>query len=67
MVDTIFRINGLMRTKLIPESEKPMWFDIYKAFPPVRDPVYRSAANMSPKDLPPLPPRILYPEDLIRA
>lgn len=60
-------MNGLLKAGIIPEAEKPLWVDIYKAFPPARDPIYRSAAGLKPSELPKLPPRILYPEDRIRS
>lgn len=47
-------------------KEKPLWFDIYKAFPPLREPVFRrprlryGKAKASIQD-------IFYHEDLIRA
>jgi len=61
------RLSGLLKADLVKESEKPLWFNIYKAFPPARDPAYRSAAGLAQSQLPPLPPRILYPEDTIRS
>ncbi|VFV38914.1 28s ribosomal protein [Lynx pardinus] len=47
-------------------KEKPLWFDIYNAFPPLREPVFRrprlryGKAKAAIQD-------ILYPEDRIRA
>lgn len=47
-------------------NEKPLWFDIYNAFPPLREPVFRrprlryGKAKAAIQD-------ILYPEDRIRA
>lgn len=47
-------------------KEKPLWFDIYKAFPPLREPVFRrprlryGKAKASIQD-------IFYHEDQIRA
>lgn len=29
-----------MRSGVIKPSEKPIWFDVYKAFPPKRAPLY---------------------------
>ena len=59
------RTNGLIESKLIPWNERPAWFDIYKAFPPLRDPQYRSV--LSGERIPPLPQKILYKEDELRA
>lgn len=67
-VASIFtRVNGLLKAGIIPAAEKPLWYDIYQAFPPTRDPTYRSAAGLSPSELPELPQRILYNEDKIRS
>lgn len=51
----------------MPWSERPLWYDIYKAFPPARDPTHRSIAGVHPDDHPALPPKIFYEEDKIRA
>jgi hypothetical protein len=50
---------------LINWEDRPLWYDIYKTFPPDREPTYRSVVGS--KELPPLPPKILYVEDEIRA
>ena len=44
----------------------PIWFDIYKAFPPKREPVLRtvSSGDELPKEH---PPKIIYYEDQIRS
>ncbi len=51
----------------MPWTERPLWYDIYKKFPPQRDPTYRAIAALSPQEYPPLPPKIFYEEDKIRA
>jgi len=51
----------------MPWAERPLWYDIYKKFPPQRDPTYRAIAALSPQEYPPLPPKIFYEEDKIRA
>ncbi|XP_029644589.1 28S ribosomal protein S23, mitochondrial [Octopus sinensis] len=61
-LSTIFsRVNGLLRSKAMKEENRPLWFDIYKAFPPIVEPRYdRKAVHKAIPDL-------LYPEDIIRA
>ncbi|XP_053200829.1 28S ribosomal protein S23, mitochondrial-like [Panonychus citri] len=55
------RVEGFLRSGAIKLEDKPIWFDVYKRFPPVKDPVY----------LQPLPEvkvkPIFYHEDKIRA
>jgi small subunit ribosomal protein S23 len=64
--NNIIRINGLMNANVINYEDRPIWFDIYKAFPPKRDPVLRTVA--SGDELPSYkPPKILYYEDQIRS
>ncbi|XP_052613931.1 28S ribosomal protein S23, mitochondrial [Peromyscus californicus insignis] len=58
------RTRDLMRAGVL--KEKPLWFDIYKAFPPLREPVFRrprlryGKAKATIQD-------IFYREDQIRA
>ncbi|XP_005350565.1 28S ribosomal protein S23, mitochondrial [Microtus ochrogaster] len=58
------RTRDLMRAGVL--KEKPLWYDIYKAFPPLREPVFRrprlryGKAKASIQD-------IFYREDQIRA
>lgn len=55
------RVTGLMRAKAIKEEERPLWYDVYKAFPPTHEPSFhRPAPDKEIKD-------IFYAEDLIRA
>ncbi|XP_033748100.1 probable 28S ribosomal protein S23, mitochondrial [Pecten maximus] len=55
------RCQRLIRAGGLPESEKPLWYDVYAAFPPAVEPLYNR----------PVPTKrirsILYPEDLVRA
>lgn len=59
-----FRTRDLMRAGVL--KEKPLWYDVYKAFPPLKEPVFRKPrlrygkAKASIRD-------ILYHEDQIRA
>ncbi|XP_051014211.1 28S ribosomal protein S23, mitochondrial [Acomys russatus] len=64
-VGSVFsRTRDLMRAGVL--KEKPLWFDIYKAFPPLREPVFQrhrlryGKAKASIQD-------IFYHEDQIRA
>ncbi|KAB1265584.1 28S ribosomal protein S23; mitochondrial [Camelus dromedarius] len=64
-VGSIFsRTRDLIRAGVL--KEKPLWFDVYNAFPPLREPVFRrprlryGKAKASIQD-------ILYHEDRIRA
>uniref|UniRef100_A0A6B2EBL2 Small ribosomal subunit protein mS23 n=1 Tax=Phlebotomus kandelakii TaxID=1109342 RepID=A0A6B2EBL2_9DIPT len=61
-IGTIFtRTNGLLRSGAMRPEDKPLWYDIYKAFPPKAEPRYdRPVPNTTVRD-------IFYPEDAIRA
>jgi hypothetical protein len=61
-----FRLNGLIESNIVRYVERPTWFDVYKTFPPKRDPVYRTVIGgdeVSSYE----PPKILYYEDQIRS
>ncbi|KAI4881174.1 hypothetical protein NFI96_012859 [Prochilodus magdalenae] len=66
---TVFtRVRDLMRSDVIKESKKPLWFDVYAAFPPKRDPLYvRSSKRLWPQKREDPVPEIFYKEDDIRA
>jgi hypothetical protein len=56
-----YRLKGLLRSGALKEEDKPMWYDIYEAFPPHYEPRYDRPA-------PDIPIRnVLYLEDTIRA
>uniref|UniRef100_A0A5F8HLY2 Small ribosomal subunit protein mS23 n=1 Tax=Monodelphis domestica TaxID=13616 RepID=A0A5F8HLY2_MONDO len=64
-IGTIFtRTRDLIRAGVM--KEKPLWFDVYEAFPPLREPVFRRPRLRygKAKDL---IPEVLYQEDRIRA
>ncbi|XP_070801475.1 small ribosomal subunit protein mS23 [Pituophis catenifer annectens] len=64
---TVFtRVQNLLRSGAMHESQKPIWYDVYEAFPPLREPTYRSNRLLVGKKTDTVPP-ILYPEDQIRA
>ncbi|XP_029469788.1 28S ribosomal protein S23, mitochondrial isoform X2 [Rhinatrema bivittatum] len=55
-----------MRAGVIKQSEKPIWYDVYAAFPPKKEPVYQAPTTRFFKVEDNVPP-ILYEEDLIRV
>ncbi|KAG8587275.1 hypothetical protein GDO81_005621 [Engystomops pustulosus] len=64
---TVFtRTRDLMRAGVIKQNEKPIWYDVYAAFPPKREPTYEKPPRRRSK-LPDNVPAILYSEDVIRA
>ncbi|XP_039978950.1 28S ribosomal protein S23, mitochondrial [Xiphias gladius] len=65
---TVFtRVRDLMRSGVIKPTEKPIWYDVYQAFPPKRDPLHvKPHARLSTKKQETVP-EILYREDEVRA
>uniref|UniRef100_G1N873 Small ribosomal subunit protein mS23 n=1 Tax=Meleagris gallopavo TaxID=9103 RepID=G1N873_MELGA len=57
------RTRNLLRIGVI---EKPLWFDVYAAFPPLREPLYRVPRPRYGKVTDVVPP-IFYREDEVRA
>lgn len=56
-----------MRSGVVKQSDKPIWYDVYKAFPPKKDPLYvRPVAKIYGKKEEAVPD-IFYREDEIRA
>ncbi|GFT18087.1 28S ribosomal protein S23, mitochondrial [Nephila pilipes] len=55
------RMTGLLRAGAVKEQDKPIWYDVYKAFPPKHEPAY--ARPPVDKEIQP----IFYPEDIIRG
>ncbi|KAG8002316.1 28S ribosomal protein S23 [Nibea albiflora] len=66
---TVFtRVRDLMHSGIIKSTEKPIWYDVYRAFPPKRDPLYvkpQSRTFTCKKQE--AVPEILYGEDKVRA
>ncbi|CAL4161339.1 unnamed protein product, partial [Meganyctiphanes norvegica] len=62
MKDIVFtRTNGLLRSGALKASDKPIWYDVYEAFPPNIEPRYdRPAPEVNIR-------KVLYPEDKTRA
>ncbi|XP_057572740.1 28S ribosomal protein S23, mitochondrial [Hippopotamus amphibius kiboko] len=64
-VGSIFsRTRDLIRAGVL--KEKPLWFDVYNAFPPLREPVFRRPRLRYGKAKSPVQD-IFYQEDRIRA
>ncbi|XP_017152943.2 probable 28S ribosomal protein S23, mitochondrial [Drosophila miranda] len=61
-IGTIFtRVQGLLRGGAMKTEDKPIWYDVYAAFPPKAEPRYDRPA-------PEVPVRnIFYAEDVVRA
>ncbi|CAH1994536.1 unnamed protein product [Acanthoscelides obtectus] len=61
-IGTIYsRTAGLIQSGALNWADRPLWYDIYEAFPPKEEPRYdRPAPNMKLK-------QIFYKEDRIRA
>ncbi|XP_047995158.1 probable 28S ribosomal protein S23, mitochondrial [Leguminivora glycinivorella] len=62
-IGTIFtRVEGLITRSAMKADDRPLWFDIYKRFPPLTEPKFA-------KPLPEVKPirPILYEEDVVRA
>ncbi|KAK7483723.1 hypothetical protein BaRGS_00025044 [Batillaria attramentaria] len=61
-IGTIFkRVQGLLRSGALKEADKPIWYDVYEAFPPKIPPAYERIVPQRTV------PKILYPEDIIRV
>lgn len=61
-IGTIYkRTRGLIQSGAMKYQDRPLWYDIYEAFPPAEEPSYgRPIPNIELKS-------IFYPEDKIRA
>uniref|UniRef100_A0A8C5DQU7 Small ribosomal subunit protein mS23 n=1 Tax=Gouania willdenowi TaxID=441366 RepID=A0A8C5DQU7_GOUWI len=65
---TVFtRVRDLMRSKVVKPEDKPIWYDVYEAFPPKRDPLYVKphTRHYNTKEDP--VPQIWYSQDKVRA
>lgn len=59
---THYRVEGLLTRGAMKPDDRPLWFDVYRAFPPVAEPKF---ARPKP-EIKPIRP-ILYQEDILRA
>ncbi|KAM9813112.1 28S ribosomal protein S23, mitochondrial [Syngnathus typhle] len=67
-IGTVFtRVRDLMRSGVIKQTEKPIWYDVYEAFPPKRQPLYVKPHTRSRVRKPDPVPEIFYTEDQVRA
>ncbi|XP_029820480.1 28S ribosomal protein S23, mitochondrial [Manacus vitellinus] len=57
------RTRDLLRIGII---KKPLWFDVYAAFPPLREPVHRAVRPRYGRSVDPVAP-VFYREDEVRA
>ncbi|XP_076138042.1 small ribosomal subunit protein mS23 isoform X1 [Alosa pseudoharengus] len=65
---TVFtRVRDLMRAGVIKEKDKPIWYDVYAAFPPKRNPLYVKPLTRTVRNTEDKVPEIFYREDVIRA
>ncbi|MBN3299785.1 RT23 protein, partial [Amia calva] len=61
-----YRVRDLMRSGVVKQANKPLWYDVYAAFPPKREPLYEKPTQRFGKVVDPVPD-IFYSEDSIRA
>ncbi|KAM6970124.1 small ribosomal subunit protein mS23 [Aplochiton taeniatus] len=65
---TVFtRVRDLMRSGVVKESEKPIWYDVYMAFPPKKEPLYVKPVTKVYGKKQVEVPEIFYKEDEIRS
>ncbi|XP_062408434.1 28S ribosomal protein S23, mitochondrial [Sardina pilchardus] len=65
---TVFtRVRDLMRAGVVKEKDKPIWYDVYAAFPPKRTPLHVKPLTRKVKEIEDKVPEIFYREDVIRA
>ncbi|CAF2314318.1 unnamed protein product [Rotaria sp. Silwood2] len=65
-IGSIFsRLSGMIEGGHLKSTDIPIWYSIYKRFPPIREPRYLS---LTEGDIPKAyePPKLLYDEDIIR-
>ncbi|KPP66471.1 28S ribosomal protein S23, mitochondrial-like, partial [Scleropages formosus] len=65
---TIFsRMTDLVRAGVLKEAEKPVWYDVYAAFHPKKEPLYVKPLVKRYGKVTMQVPDIFYKEDVIRA
>ncbi|KAF7647890.1 hypothetical protein LDENG_00164960 [Lucifuga dentata] len=65
---TVFtRVRDLLRAGVIKPSQKPIWYDVYEAFPPKREPLHIKKLTRQHIRKDETVPDIFYREDEIRA
>ncbi|XP_072271393.1 small ribosomal subunit protein mS23 isoform X2 [Pyxicephalus adspersus] len=64
---TVFtRTRDLLRAGVVKQNKKPLWYDVYAAFPPKREPTYVGPPKRRQKPVDNVS-AIFYHEDAIRA
>lgn len=63
----LIRVRDLMRSGVIKPTEKPIWYDLYKAFPPKRPPLHVKPHTRPGTKKQDTVPEIFYKEDEVRA
>lgn len=56
-----------MRSGVIKLPEKPIWYDVYEAFPPKRDPLHVEPHTRPCTKKQEIVPELFYREDEVRA
>lgn len=56
-----YRLTGILKSGAMKDHEKPIWYDVYKTFPPKHEPAF--ARPVVEKEI----RSIYYPEDVIRG
>lgn len=56
-----------MRSGVIKQTEKPIWYDVFEAFPPKQQPLYVKTRTRVRVNKPDPVPEIFYTEDQVRA
>ncbi|XP_069581907.1 small ribosomal subunit protein mS23 [Brachyistius frenatus] len=65
---TVFsRVRDLMRSGVVKPSHKPVWYDVYEAFPPNRDPLHVTPPFRTGTSTQDTVPEVFYREDEVRA
>lgn len=64
------RINDMIKSGTLDYDKRPLWFDVYAAHPPIREPVYIADTKPDEYGLTEVKDdvrKIFYPEDKVRA
>lgn len=61
------RVRDLMHSGVMKPQEKPIWYDVYQAFPPKKEPVYVKPLRRTSTRKQDAVPEIFYTEDEVRA
>lgn len=65
--DVLIRVRDLMRSGVLKPTQKPIWYDVYKAFPPKRPPLHVKPHTRPSTKTQETVPEIFYKEDEVRA